>query len=386
MPVQGAVFRIGVMHGLAWHVTGMYAQYWKNSGSHPVTPRDGDRKLKVSQVRSDQIDIKLMTWGSIRITLDELMIALRHRLVVITYFGCWVAIYPIRYRPDVPYLDIWREILIFLLSQVVVISSLPVMVALVARANRHKPVPAVYVSAVVFFGTILGCLSIVLGFRVFSGSVSVDVSTILIYAVLQLVLTELVGALVLTFFLPTILDDIRTYPFPEDRPAITAGPPTPLIGVMQDDTTSDAASAAKDSETVGNGDEAARPVGDLRRAVPLPAEVVVTGKRLPKHQLRIIRAAGNYLDITLRSDKMFVQATMRSVLQQMDADDGLLLHRSLWLASDEVESFQRQGMDILVHTRDGEVVKTARSRQSEVLAWLKQQSIPRRSAQTAQSG
>ena len=75
-------------------------------------------------MRSDEIDIKLMTWGSIRITLDELIIALRHRLVVITYFICWAGVYPIRFRPDVPYLDVWREILIFLLSQAVIILSL----------------------------------------------------------------------------------------------------------------------------------------------------------------------------------------------------------------------------------------------------------------------
>ncbi len=318
-------------------------------------------------MRSDEIDIKLMTWGSIRITLDELIIALRHRLVVITYFICWAGVYPIRFRPDVPYLDVWREILIFLLSQAVIILSLPVMVGLVARAQRHRPLPTVYISLVVLLATQLGCFLIVGCFWAFTGVLQVDPVTIFIYGVLHLVLTELVGALVMTFFLPTILTDIRLPPRPEPRDtrlalAEPASVGSPVLGLDIDD-------APATGPEVGP----ATPPG-ARGA----AEVVIGGKKVPKHQLRVIRAAGNYLDVTLQADKLFVQATMRSVLQQMEGSDGLLLHRSLWLAVGELESFQRQGVDILVHTRDGETVKTARSRQSEVLAWLKQHAIPRR--------
>lgn len=91
-------------------------------------------------------------------------------------------------------------------------------------------------------------------------------------------------------------------------------------------------------------------------------------------------SAGNYLDVTATNNKLFVQATMRSFMAQTRPGDGLLLHRSLWIAAGEVVSFQRQGMDILVRTLDGETVRTARSRQSEVLAWLKLAGTPRRAA------
>lgn len=322
-------------------------------------------------MRSDQIDIKLMTWGSIRITLDELFIALRHRLVVITYFICWAAIYPIRFRPELPYLDVWREILIFLLSQVVVILSIPVMVALVVRTKPNQPVPAVLIGPVVFLGTLLGCTAIVGCFWAFTGEFMFDVSTILIYGALHLVLTEIVGALVMTLFLSTILTDIRVHPkaIAEGARFVTLDSAVAKTAVQVSER------PPVDAEPVVAPDPVAPA---LPADTSNPVEVVVAGKRLPKAQLRVIRAAGNYLDVMLRTDKLFVQATMRSVLQQLDIADGVLLHRSLWVAVGEVESFQRQGMDIMIHTREGETVKTARSRQSEVLAWLKQQSIPRR--------
>lgn len=359
---------------------GLYAHCWKKAAHSPATPLKGAGKRKVSQLRSDQLEIKLMTWGSIRITLDEMIIALRHRLVVITYFICWSAIYPIRFRPDVPYLDVWREILIFMLSQVVVIGLLPVIAALIVRTNRRKPVPAYFIGPAVFLATIFGCLTIVFSFWAFTGVFAIDVGTILIYGLLHLVLTEVVGALVMTLFLPTILTDIRDQPMSGAAPNRLELVQTALLGkaVPETDSEGDVEASAQLPEV-----DIAPPVVPSSNSPPAAsqaAEVFVGGKMLPRHQLRVIRAAGNYLDITLRSDKLFVQATMRSVLQQMDSADGLLLHRSLWMAASEVESFQRQGMDILVHTRDGEAVKTARSRQSEVLAWLKQQSIPRRPA------
>ncbi len=314
-----------------------------------------------------------MTWGSIRITLDELIIALRHRLVVITYFVCWGAIYPIRFRPDLPYLDVWREILIFLLSQVVVIGLLPVAAGLIVLTNRCKPVPALFLGAFVFVATIIGCFTIIFCFWAFTGVLAVDVSTILIYGLLHLVVAEVVGALVMTLFLPTILTDIRYSPNSDTAAKGLESADTALTGKAEIGAVADADLGAPPQLPTS---DAAAP--ELPSVMPKLAEVFVGGKMLPRHQLRVIRAAGNYLDVTLRMDKLFVQATMRSVLQQMDSADGLLLHRSLWMAASEVESFQRQGVDILVHTRDGETVKTARSRQSEVLAWLKQNAIPRR--------
>jgi hypothetical protein len=363
------------MRRLAWHVIGLYALYCKKAAHSPATPLKGAGKRKVSQLRSDQLEIKFMTWGSIRITLDELIIALRHRLVVITYFVCWAGIYPIRFRPDVPYLDVWREILIFLLSQVVVIGLLPVTAGLIVLINRHKPVPALFIGFFVFVATIFGCLAIVFCFWAFTGVLSIDVGTILIYGLLHFVLTEIVGALVMTLFLPTILTDIRYEPNSGTAAKRLEAADAALMEKAEIGVVTEADLAAPSQEATPNPS-----APELPPVTPKLAEVFVGGKMLPRHQLRVIRAAGNYLDITLRSDKLFVQATMRSVLQQMDSADGLLLHRSLWMAASEVESFQRQGMDILVHTRDGEAVKTARSRQSEVLAWLKQQSIPRRPA------
>lgn len=87
-----------------------------------------------------------MTWGSIKIAPDEMMIALRHRLVVITYFACWALIFPIRFRPDVPYLDIWRESLIFVTSQVVIIACIPISIFAGAYLQRARPTRTVYLS------------------------------------------------------------------------------------------------------------------------------------------------------------------------------------------------------------------------------------------------
>lgn len=307
-----------------------------------------------------------MTWGSIKITLDELIIALRHRLVVITYFACWAAIFPFRFRPDVPYLDVWREILIFLVSQATVILSLPLTVAIAARLQRGPAVPAVYLSPVVFFGTLIGSNFMVASYWLATGLLVFDLQTMLIYAFLQIVVAELVGSLVMTLFLPTILRDLRG--------GADLAPPAQQTDLPQ-------STAAKEALALSYAD--ASPLAALPRAavatgaVTVVPEVVFAGKRVPKQDVRYVRTAGNYLDVTLRSEKLFVQATMRSFLQQMEESDGLLLHRSLWLSLDEVTSYQRQGMEILVQTRDGEAVKTARSRQSEVLAWLKLHGVQR---------
>lgn len=293
-----------------------------------------------------------MTWGSFKFTLDELVIAMRHRLVVITYFLIWTGLFPFRFRPDVPALDIWREIMVFLLAQAAVILFFPAAVAAMAFVQRGRPNPSVYITPVVFLGTLIGSGLATLAMWCLTGVLAVDLGTILIYAFLQVVLAELVGSIVVTFLLPTIMAEIRArnikVPVPHadalgERLVLPPDPP------VREDT-----------------------------VAPISPDVVFGGRKLPKHQVRFVRAAGNYLDVTASTDKLFVQATMRSFLQQMYASDGLLLHRSLWIAAAEVVSFQRQGLDIFVLTRDGEAVKTARSRQSEVLAWLKNEKIPRR--------
>ncbi len=300
-------------------------------------------------MRSDEIEIKLMTWGSIRFTLDEFFVVLRHRLVVITYFVCWILLFPFRFRPDVAVLDIWREILVFLLSQVVVILTLPLSVALAARMQRNRPNVAVYISPTVFLGTIAGCTVSTLAYWGLTGRLQIDAITILVYALLQVIFAELVGAVVMTFCLKIILTDLR-------------GVSETEIGQDEDEV---------EAMPVRHGK-----TGRARNA----GEVFIGGKKIPKAEIRIVRAAGNYLDIGLNSEKLFVQATMRSFVLQMDPLDGLLLSRSLWLAAGELEFFQRQGPDILIKTREGETVKTARSRQSEVLAWLKESDIPRQNA------
>lgn len=314
-------------------------------------------------MRSDQIEIKLMTWGSIKITLDELIVALRHRLVVITYFVCWAVIYPFRFRPDVPQLDVWREVIIFLIAQAVVILSLPLTVAIAARPqDRAKGPAAVYLSPVVFCGTILGCISMVLAYWFFTGVLEFDFLTMFIYALLQIVFAELVGSLVMTLFLQTILSDLRG-PAHSNQTAGTAAP---------DDAPSPGNPPRANPSPVSESAPASDPA-----LLPAPSEVVLAGRRMPKQSVRYVRSAGNYLDVVLRTEKLFVQATMRSFLQQTEVSDGVLLHRSLWLARDEVKTYQRQAMDIFVQTADGEQVKTARSRQSEVLAWLKLNGIRR---------
>ena len=64
------------------------------------------------------------------------MTVVRHRLIVICYFVCWATVYPVRYRPQESSQGIWIEVLIYVMSQVTVISSVVDLIVVAARVQK----------------------------------------------------------------------------------------------------------------------------------------------------------------------------------------------------------------------------------------------------------
>lgn len=122
-----------------------------------------------------------------------------------------------------------------------------------------------------------------------------------------------------------------------------------------------------------------RVLAELRAAgdvAVVAAEAVVTvtvgQKSVLLRDVLHVRAEGNYVEVTLRGGgRLFTLATLRSVVAQVPEGEGMLIHRSLWIATAAFAGYRRDGADLHVRTVDGREFKVARSRHGEVLPWLK---------------
>ena len=75
-----------------------------------------------------------------------------------------------------------------------------------------------------------------------------------------------------------------------------------------------------------------------------------------------VQAHDHYLEISCDEQRFFVRGRMQDALAQLINCDGLQVHRSHWVARQNIRRIQRQGRDIKLLLLDNTVIPVARSR------------------------
>jgi len=276
-------------------------------------------------VNIDELDIRLMTWGSVVLRLDELIAVLRHRTMLSFCLLCWALLFPFFFVADSG-VGFWRQVAAHLMVQagaLVLVVAAVLAVALLERGRgrvviRASVIVAVAVGGAVVAGQVIGQE---LGWVAPAGPVKVAV-----LAVFAMLMGEVQASVAVNRLIPALLSEQRA-------------------------TRAEAAMAA----------------------VPV-VTLAVGQKSVLLRDVLHVRAEGNYVEVTLRGGgRLFTLATLRSVVEQVPEGEGMLIHRSLWIATAAFAGYRREGADLHVRTVDGREFKVARSRHAEVLPWLKAQ-------------
>lgn len=142
--------------------------------------------------------------------------------------------------------------------------------------------------------------------------------------------------LFVTFLMPRVLADIRP-PEPEEpappqaAPAQTTQPPSDFAGL-----------------------------GDL----------ILLGRRFAAADLRLIRAAEHYVEITCADGKpVLLRGRISDVEALLPATLGCRVHRSHWVAASALQQLRRDGDGWVVVLTTGTELPVARSRYPDVAAW-----------------
>ncbi len=86
--------------------------------------------------------------------------------------------------------------------------------------------------------------------------------------------------------------------------------------------------------------------------------------------IRSIRAHDHYLEVRTETGRQFVRGALSEHVARLEG--GLLIHRSWWIALDEVRWLERRGRDYVVVLANGSTAPVARSRLDAVRQALKE--------------
>lgn len=271
----------------------------------------------------DELDIRLMTWGSVVLRFDELMAVLRHRTMILFHALCWALLFPFFFVADsgVPF---WRQLLAHVVVQAAALGVAVLVIGAVAALERGRGRVVVRASVIVAvaFGSMVVAGQVIgqaRGWVAPSGP-----GMVVALAVFAMLMGEVQASVAVNRLIPRVLAELR---------------------------------AAGDVAVV---------------AAEAVVTVTVGQKSVLLRDVLHVRAEGNYVEVTLRGGgRLFTLATLRSVVAQVPEGEGMLIHRSLWIATAAFAGYRRDGADLHVRTVDGREFKVARSRHGEVLPWLK---------------
>ena len=102
-----------------------------------------------------------------------------------------------------------------------------------------------------------------------------------------------------------------------------------------------------------------------------PRPIDFAGIPILSDRLLTVESHGHYLNVVTRDESFRRRLRLSDVLSQLDDEDGVLVHRSRWLAWHAIHQIRRRSGGIELILEDGTAVGVARSRRADVEALLK---------------
>lgn len=98
--------------------------------------------------------------------------------------------------------------------------------------------------------------------------------------------------------------------------------------------------------------------------------ICIAGMKLPLDDIQTLRSREHFVLISTPQGQKTIRARLGDLVPQTTEADGVLAHRSYWVARRAISHLdQENGSDVIV-THDGERLKVAQTRQDEVRQWL----------------
>ena len=106
---------------------------------------------------------------------------------------------------------------------------------------------------------------------------------------------------------------------------------------------------------------------------PLERKVDLLQSLLPperKGKVLMLRSANQYVEVTTEKGTHDLRTTLKSLLESIPKDDGIHLHRSIWIHKDQIKEFGYFNGNPCVFDLMGNVVPVSRNKIDEVKAFI----------------
>lgn len=103
---------------------------------------------------------------------------------------------------------------------------------------------------------------------------------------------------------------------------------------------------------------------------PRISDLTVNGRRIPLNALRYMKSVEHYVEFVLDTEVLTERCTLRDLVAQTGAEDGIQPHRSYWVSRREISRLGRRDGNAVLILKDGTEIPLSRHRKTEVAAWL----------------
>lgn len=190
------------------------------------------------------------------------------------------------------------------------------------------------------------------------------------------VMAEIIGGLAVHFVVPRLLTEMRRFvdppvaglsngQRPADRMSASALPVTSKLSAASDTVAFVAAEGAEEA-----------PSAPLQR----PAQVRVANRLFDAGEILLVQADGTHVVLTTVRGRQILPGPFAAVVAQMPPELGQQINRGDWVATTAVQSVQREGRDVLLQCRGGQILRVAASRHAKLRDWFDLISLEQRHA------
>lgn len=106
------------------------------------------------------------------------------------------------------------------------------------------------------------------------------------------------------------------------------------------------------------------------RAIPANATILIAGKRFRLDEIRAVSSQDHYIEITSLNRTSMLRARLTDVVDQLSGIDGIMPHRSHWVARGAVDRMKGNASKKVLVLATGAEIPIARGRVAEVRDWL----------------
>jgi hypothetical protein len=114
---------------------------------------------------------------------------------------------------------------------------------------------------------------------------------------------------------------------------------------------------------------------EVEDTVPIARSVTIAGTPFMSDEIRSVSSQDHYVEVATKTSKTLLRARLADVVAQLSGDDGIMPHRSYWVARSAVSQMTGNANKKALILDTGDEVPIARGRVAEVQVWLENKKL-----------